>query len=53
MALRMYDERIKRVEVRITARQGDQLGKAKNANEMFKTFSRYNALFVRPHIREY
>lgn len=24
---------------------------AKNANEMFRIFSRFNALFVRPHIR--
>ena len=29
----------------------DQLGTAKNANEMFRIFSRFNALFVRPHIR--
>jgi hypothetical protein len=28
-----------------------QLGTAKNANEMFRIFSRFNALFVRPHIR--
>jgi len=46
-----YDERIDRVETRITARLRDQLGTARNANEMFRIFSRYNALFVRPHIR--
>ena len=46
-----YDERIDRVEARITARLRDQLGTAKNANEMFRIFSRFNALFVRPHIR--
>ena len=46
-----YDERIDRVETRITARLRDQLGIARNANEMFRIFSRYNALFVRPHIR--
>lgn len=46
-----YDERIDRVETRITARLRDQLGLAKNANEMFRIFSRFNALFVRPHIR--
>ena len=46
-----YDERIDRVETRITARLRDQLGIAKNANEMFRIFSRFNALFVRPHIR--
>ena len=50
-ALRRYEERIDRVETRITARLRDQLGTAKNANEMFRIFSRFNALFVRPHIR--
>ena len=49
--LHRYDERIDRVETRITARLRDQLGLAKNANEMFRIFSRFNALFVRPHIR--
>lgn len=39
------------VESRITAHLRDQLGTAKNANEMFRIFSRFNALFVRPHIR--
>ena len=46
-----YDERIDRVEARITACLRDQLGTARNANEMFRIFSRFNALFVRPHIR--
>ena len=46
-----YEERIERVEGRITTRLRDQLGRAKNANEMFQIFSRFNALFVRPHIR--
>jgi dynein heavy chain 1 len=50
-AVRRYEERIDRVEARITARLRDQLGTAKNANEMFRIFSRFNALFVRPHIR--
>lgn len=39
------------METRIAARLRDQLGSARNANEMFRIFSRYNALFVRPHIR--
>lgn len=39
------------MESRITAHLRDQLGTAKNANEMFRIFSRFNALFVRPHIR--
>ena len=50
-AMKRYEERIHRVETRITARLRDQLGTAKNANEMFRIFSCYNALFVRPHIR--
>ncbi|XP_064484606.1 dynein heavy chain, cytoplasmic-like isoform X2 [Ornithodoros turicata] len=50
-AVKRYEERIDRVEARITARLRDQLGTAKNANEMFRIFSRFNALFVRPHIR--
>lgn len=39
------------METRIAAHLRDQLGTAKNANEMFRIFSRYNALFVRPHIQ--
>lgn len=50
-AKRRYDERIDRVETRITAKLRDQLGTAKNANEMFRIFSKFNALFVRPRIR--
>eukprot|EP00111_Clytia_hemisphaerica_P013470 TCONS_00039590-protein len=50
-AFKRYGERIDRVETRITARLRDQLGTAKNANEMFRIFSRFNALFVRPRIR--
>ena len=50
-SMKRYEERIDRVEARITAKLRDQLGTAKNANEMFRIFSRFNALFVRPHIR--
>ncbi|CAH8838540.1 unnamed protein product [Trichobilharzia szidati] len=50
-AIKRYDERIDRVETRIAARLRDLLGTAKSANEMFRYFSRFNALFVRPHIR--
>lgn len=50
-AVQRYEERIDRVETRITVHLRDQLGTAKNANEMFRIFSRFNALFVRPHIR--
>ena len=51
MLLCRYAERIDVVETRIAAHLRDQLGTAKNANEMFRIFSRYNALFVRPHIQ--
>ena len=42
-AMKRYNERIDRVETRIAARRGDQLGTAKNANEMFRIFWRFNA----------
>lgn len=51
--MEICDERIDWVETRITVRLRDQLFTAKNTNEMFRIFSRFNALFVRPHIREY
>lgn len=50
-SMKRYAERIDVVETRIAAHLRDQLGTAKNANEMFRIFSRYNALFVRPHIQ--
>lgn len=50
-AEKRYEERIDRVESCITARLRDQLGTAKSANEMFRIFSRYNVLFVRPRIK--
>lgn len=50
-ALARYGERIDRVESCITAKLRDQLGTAKSANEMFRIFSRYNVLFVRPRIK--
>lgn len=46
-----YNRRIDRVENEITARLRDQLGAARNANEMFRIFAQCNALFVRPRIR--
>jgi hypothetical protein len=46
-----YNERVARVENQIIARLRDRLGMAKNANEMFRVFSKFNALFVRPKIR--
>jgi hypothetical protein len=38
------------VENQIIARLRDRLGTARNANEMFRVFSKFNALFVRPKV---
>ncbi|KIJ94069.1 hypothetical protein K443DRAFT_12422 [Laccaria amethystina LaAM-08-1] len=46
-----YNERVSRVENQITARLWDRLGTARNGNEMFRVFPKFNALFVRPKIR--
>ncbi|KZT56001.1 hypothetical protein CALCODRAFT_333270 [Calocera cornea HHB12733] len=46
-----YNERIARVENQIISRMRDRLGMARNASEMFRAFSKFNALFVRPKIR--
>jgi dynein heavy chain 1 len=51
MAVKKYDSRIDRVESQITARLRERLAAAKNANEMFRVFSKFNALFFRPRIR--
>lgn len=49
--LNRYEERIDRIEARITLLLRNQLASAKSANEMFRIFQRFNALFVRPRIR--
>nr|KAJ3421295.1 hypothetical protein HK105_003977 [Polyrhizophydium stewartii] len=46
-----YNERIAQVENQIISRLRDRLGKAKNATDMFRVFSKFNALFIRPKIR--
>lgn len=46
-----YNERTSRVENSIIAKLRDRLATAKTANEMFRVFSKFNALFVRPKIR--
>ena len=46
-----YNERTSRVENSIIARLRDRLATAKGAAEMFRVFSKFNALFVRPKIR--
>lgn len=47
----IYNERTSRVENSIIARLRDRLATTKKANEMFRVFSKFNALFVRPKIR--
>ncbi|KAI8619674.1 dynein heavy chain [Chytriomyces sp. MP71] len=51
IAVNKYNELISRVENQIIARLRDRLGRAKNANEMFRVFSKFNDLFVNPKIR--
>ena len=48
---RTYDLKIDKVESQITASLRERLANAGNANEMFKVFSIFNALFTRPRIR--
>lgn len=50
-AIKDYEERIEKVERRITARLREQLAKARNANEMFQIFARFHDLLVRQHVR--
>ncbi len=45
-----YNERVSRVENQIIARLRDRLAMAKTAQEMFRVFSKFNALFVRPKV---
>jgi dynein heavy chain 1 len=40
------------VETQITEQLCDKLATAKNASEMFRVFSKFNALFFRPRVRE-
>lgn len=48
--MKRYDSRIERVEAQITSKLRDRLATAKNANEMFRVFSKFNALFFRPRV---
>ncbi|KAJ3070609.1 hypothetical protein HDU99_002643, partial [Rhizoclosmatium hyalinum] len=50
-AINNYNDLISRVENQIISRLRDSLGSAKNANEMFRVFSKFNDLFVHPKIR--
>jgi dynein heavy chain 1 len=48
----MYDIKIDRVEGYITNQLRDKLAAAgNNANQLFRIFSKFNALFSRPRIR--
>ncbi|PIC53075.1 hypothetical protein B9Z55_002926 [Caenorhabditis nigoni] len=51
-AFKRYEDQIGVVETAITTRLKGQLESSRNSNEMFSIFSRYNALFIRPRIRE-
>ena len=51
MAMKSYERKIDKVEKRIIDRLTDKLGAAKTADEMFRVFSKFNALFFRPRIR--
>jgi hypothetical protein len=50
-ALKAYHERIEKVESRLIKELVEKLGAAKNASEMFRVFSKFNALFYRPKVR--
>ncbi|KAJ9657280.1 dynein heavy chain [Neophaeococcomyces mojaviensis] len=50
-AEQLYTERTSRVENSIITMLRDRLATAKTANEMFRVFSKFNALLVRPKIR--
>ena len=50
-AYKNYEMKIDRVENHITVKLRDKLGAASNANEMFRIFSKFNALFFRPSIK--
>lgn len=51
-AVKKYESKIDRVETQITDQLSDKLATAKNASEMFRVFSKFNALFFRPRVRE-
>ncbi|ORY33069.1 putative motor [Naematelia encephala] len=46
-----YNDRVARIENQIISRLRDRLATARNAQEMFRVFSKFNSLFVRPKIR--
>ena len=50
-AKKQYNMKIDAIEGEITTQMRDRLASAKTTNEMFRTFSKFNALFSRPRIR--
>jgi dynein heavy chain 1 len=46
-----YNDRVSRIENQIISRLRDKLATTKTAQEMFRVFSKFNTLFVRPKIR--
>ena len=50
-AKKKYNLKIDRIEEEITTQMRDRLASAETTNEMFRTFSKFNALFSRPRIR--
>ena len=48
---RTYNLKIDKVESQITSILKAKLSQAQNANEMFRVFQIFNALFARPRIR--
>ncbi|KAJ3124711.1 hypothetical protein HK098_000907 [Nowakowskiella sp. JEL0407] len=47
----LYNQKVARVENQIIQTLRGKLGACKTANEMFRSFSKFNSLFVRPKIR--
>ncbi|CAK5084784.1 unnamed protein product [Meloidogyne enterolobii] len=50
-SMQYYKNHIVGIETQLASHLRDQLGSCKSADDMFSIFSRYNALFVRPHIQ--
>lgn len=50
-AVSLYNDRIDDIESRIKDELRQRLAAAKSSNEMFRVFSKFNALFFRPKIR--
>lgn len=50
-AEQQYNEKVSQTETQIITKLKDKLSKCCTASDMFRVFSRFNALFVRPKIR--